>query len=156
MFGVWGFCLFHLFNLYVHGVERVCHRTHNTERITCESWFSPFTVWVPGPERGSSGLLANALPTEPTHQPKTGFYYLHFCHHINDFFVPGIFVLLRKNEKEKGWKREIHEKHKCFLVIFRSVTIISWRQINHAEDQVKEFSHNPFNPQRDAWNSISS
>lgn len=47
--------------------------TYNTERKTCESWFSPFTVWVPGLELGSSGLLANVLPTEPTHQPKTGF-----------------------------------------------------------------------------------
>lgn len=47
--------------------------SYNTERITCESWFSSFTVWVPGLELGSSGLLANVLPTEPTHQPKIGF-----------------------------------------------------------------------------------
>lgn len=46
--------------------------SYNTERMTCETWFSPFTIWVPGLELGTSGL-ANALPTEPTHQPKIGF-----------------------------------------------------------------------------------
>lgn len=103
----------------------MAQNTHSTERTTCESRFSPTTIWDLGLELKSSGLLANAFIQWANSSATNRFsnYWLHSCYHINDFFFLPTMLILLKKEKEKGWKEEILEKDK-WLALFRSTTNI--------------------------------
>lgn len=62
-----------------------CHSACGVQRITFKSWLFPSTVWVPGIELRSSGLIAGVSPSEPSCQAcmlvfKTIFT-LHHCFH---------------------------------------------------------------------------
>lgn len=39
------------------------------QSTTCRTWFSPYTIWSPGPELGSSGLVTGLSLPEPSAGP---------------------------------------------------------------------------------------
>lgn len=77
---------FYVFSMYVYVMMCMCmhHNTYVEVKVTCNSWFSPCTIWDLWPELGCQVWWRTPLPVEPSLGPSVIFsFYFMVC-----FWVP--------------------------------------------------------------------
>lgn len=89
------------------------HGTHGSQKTTCERWFCPSTIWIPGPELRLSLTYCLSLLNHVTSPFPPFFYPCSFCSKTAITFSKG-------TEKTR-------EKKRCLF--FTSYSLVTWTSV---------------------------